>query len=109
MINELRKDLDNPARPCAEAAAIDRSVNGGCLHRVLSCPGGMRIRTIHAFCEEILRRFPIEAGLPPHFAVIEEGEARALQHDALMNLLRHTSEDKALKYLVCELGGEKSF
>src|SRR5580704_2755129 len=47
--------------------------------RTLSCPGGMRIRTIHAFAQEILRRFPIEAGLPPHFAVIEEIEARALQ------------------------------
>ncbi|MFY9288889.1 MAG: UvrD-helicase domain-containing protein, partial [Alphaproteobacteria bacterium] len=56
--------------------------------RVLACPGGMRIRTIHAFCQEILRRFPLEAGLPPHFAVIEENDAQALQDDVRDDLLR---------------------
>lgn len=40
--------------------------------RVLACPGGMRIQTIHAFAQEILKRFPLEAGLPPHFTVMEE-------------------------------------
>jgi len=59
--------------------------------RTLSCPGGMRIRTIHAFGQEVLRRFPIEAGLPPHFTVIEETDARALQEDVLMELLRELS------------------
>ena len=30
--------------------------------RVLDAPGGMRIETIHAFCQSLLRRFPLEAG-----------------------------------------------
>ena len=30
--------------------------------RALACPGGLRIRTIHAFCQEILRRFPLRLG-----------------------------------------------
>src|SRR5690606_16906138 len=30
------------------------------------------ILTIHAFCEAVLHRFPIEAGVPFDFAVIEE-------------------------------------
>ena len=29
--------------------------------RVLDLPGGMRIGTIHAFCQSLLRRFPLEA------------------------------------------------
>ncbi len=79
----------------------------------LSCAGGMRIRTIHAFCQEILRRFPIEAGLPPHFAVIEETDAAAMQEDALREFLRDgaatdTAESRALKHVIAELG-EKGF
>ena len=55
--------------------------------RALSAPGGLRIRTLHAFGQEILRRFPVESGLPPHFTVIEGSEAAALQEDCLTDLL----------------------
>ena len=40
--------------------------------RVLEQPGGMRISTIHAFAQSLLRAFPLEAGLAPQFAVVEE-------------------------------------
>jgi ATP-dependent helicase/nuclease subunit A len=30
--------------------------------RALETPGGIKITTIHAFCEKLLRRFPLEAG-----------------------------------------------
>ena len=78
--------------------------------RTLNCPGGMRIRTIHAFCQEVLRRFPIEANLPPHFKVIEEIEARALQEDVQDEVLLAASAapesdtGKALHLLVRDLG-----
>ncbi|MFT8676690.1 MAG: UvrD-helicase domain-containing protein, partial [Acetobacter sp.] len=42
---------------------------------VLDMPGGMRIGTIHAFCQSLLRRFPLEAAMNPHFTVMEETEA----------------------------------
>lgn len=45
---------------------------------VLDLPGGMKIETIHAFAQGLLRRFPIEAEVPPRFALIEEAEAAAL-------------------------------
>ncbi len=48
--------------------------------RVLDTPGGIKIATIHAFCQTLLRRFPLEAGVSPEFAVLEErgaGEALA--------------------------------
>jgi len=60
--------------------------------RVLACPGGLRIRTIHSFCQEILSRFPIEAGLPPHFALIDEQEMDVLRHEVLDDLLREAAE-----------------
>ncbi len=43
--------------------------------RVLDAPGGMRIETIHAFCQSLLRRFPLEAQLSPHFALLEDRDA----------------------------------
>ena len=36
--------------------------------RALETPGGLQIQTIHAFCEALLRRFPLEAGVAPQFA-----------------------------------------
>lgn len=44
----------------------------------LETPGGLRINTIHAFCESVLHRFPLEAGVPFDFRVIEEVEAATL-------------------------------
>jgi ATP-dependent helicase/nuclease subunit A len=45
---------------------------------VLEAPGGLRIATIHGFCESILKRFPVEAGLAPHFEVVDERTSREL-------------------------------
>ena len=44
---------------------------------VLDVPGSMRIGTIHAFCQSLLHRFPLEAGLSPQFDLIDEVDARA--------------------------------
>src|SRR5690606_26476667 len=46
--------------------------------RALETPGGLRIETIHAFCARILRRFPLEAGVVPGFAEMEDRDAKAL-------------------------------
>lgn len=46
--------------------------------RALETPGGLKIQTIHSFCESVLRRFPLEAGAPPGFSVIEDREAGQL-------------------------------
>ncbi|MCP2671730.1 UvrD-helicase domain-containing protein [Maricaulaceae bacterium EIL42A08] len=47
--------------------------------RALETPGGLKIQTLHAFCESLLRRFPLEAGLPPGFEVQDDAEAAALK------------------------------
>lgn len=41
---------------------------------VLDLPGGMRIETNHAFCQSILKRFPVEAAVVPQFKIIEESD-----------------------------------
>jgi ATP-dependent helicase/nuclease subunit A len=39
---------------------------------VLDAPGGLKIETIHGFCQSLLRRFPLEAGLDPHFKLLDD-------------------------------------
>ncbi|HJS86863.1 MAG TPA: double-strand break repair helicase AddA, partial [Acetobacteraceae bacterium] len=54
---------------------------------VLDLPGGMRIGTIHAFCQGLLRRFPLEAALSPHFSVADEVAAADALHAAREDML----------------------
>ena len=42
---------------------------------VLETPGGLKIQTIHAFCQSLLGRFPVEAQLEPGFQVMDERSA----------------------------------
>ncbi|MCP5366642.1 MAG: double-strand break repair helicase AddA [Hyphomicrobiales bacterium] len=53
----------------------------------LEVPGGLKIHTIHAFCESLLGRFPLEAGVAPHFSVIDERTAAELRREARDRLL----------------------
>ena len=61
--------------------------------RALETPGGLKIQTIHAFCEKLLRRFPIEAGVSPAFKVLENEAAVALSHAAREDLARAALAD----------------
>lgn len=61
--------------------------------RALETPGGLKIQTIHAFCEKLLRRFPIEAGVSPRFTVLENEAAIALSHAAREELARAALRD----------------
>ena len=55
--------------------------------QVLDTPGGLKIQTIHAFCESLLGRFPVEAGLAPHFEVMDERTAAEVLEAARDDIL----------------------
>jgi ATP-dependent helicase/nuclease subunit A len=54
---------------------------------VLDLPGGMRIGTIHAFCQSLLRRFPLEAALSPHFRLMDDPDAADAMTEAREDML----------------------
>jgi ATP-dependent helicase/nuclease subunit A len=54
----------------------------------LETPGGLKIQTIHAFCERILQLFPVEAGLAPGFEVLESSQSKQLLREARDHILR---------------------
>ena len=65
---------------------------------VLETPGGMHIETIHAFCQSLLSRFPLEAGIAPHFKLMDERETNELLEQAREDVLirANTGQDKPL-------------
>ena len=70
--------------------------------RVLDAPGGMRIETIHAFCQSLLRRFPIEAGVAPHFEIMDErsaGEALAASREEVLAAARDGGDTRLAEAL----------
>ena len=51
--------------------------------RAIETPGGLKVQTIHSFCAALLRRFPLEAGVPMGFAELDDRSARRLRADIL--------------------------
>lgn len=54
--------------------------------RAIETPGGLKIQTIHAFCSSLLRRFPLESGVSPDFAEVDERSLQQLRLDVLDRL-----------------------
>ncbi len=61
--------------------------------RALETPGGLKIQTIHAFCEALLHQFPLEANVAGHFAVLDDRAAAVLLADARRSLLTATAAE----------------
>ena len=64
--------------------------------RALETPGGLAVQTIHAFCQSLLQRFPLEAGLPPGFDVADDADNRAIAAEARRGLLLTAKKDAKL-------------
>ncbi len=67
--------------------------------KVLETPGGMKIMTIHSFCQSVLKRFPLEAGITPHFEVVDDNGAKKLVEDAIRMTLTDSQFDTELERL----------
>ncbi|TPG14479.1 double-strand break repair helicase AddA [Sphingomonas oligophenolica] len=82
---QLARDLHalgEPGRPQQISAA--RTL----FAKVLDAPGGgLRIQTIHGFCQSLLAAFPVEAGLTPGFRPLEPREEAVLARETLAAML----------------------
>ena len=79
---DLRARIDALGEPAPESLALARTL----FARALETPGGLKIQTIHAFCEQILRRFPLEAGVQPGFEVLDDRQAAQIRADLLQRI-----------------------
>lgn len=65
----------------------------------LETPGGLKIQTIHAFCESVLHQFPLEANIAAHFSMLDGNMEAALFAEARRHLITGslpTAADAAL-------------
>jgi ATP-dependent helicase/nuclease subunit A len=80
--------------------------------RTIESPGGLKIQTLHAFAERLLRLFPFEANVPAHFNVLDESDSRRLlleARDAALVELGASSERAAALDLVARESGPTLF
>ncbi len=84
---------------------------------VLDDSNGLKIQTIHAFSQELVSKFPLESGIPPHFQVIQDDDAVQLMSSiidrfvseinilpielktSLLNIIEYASEGKFLEVI----------
>ncbi|MCA3561195.1 MAG: double-strand break repair helicase AddA [Aestuariivirga sp.] len=89
----LRKVLGTLGAPEADPALLERARQ--LFTRALETPGGLKIQTIHAFCERVLQLFPVEAGIVPHFAMLDGREQLSLLQEARNAVLSSAGDETA--------------
>ncbi|MFC5067643.1 double-strand break repair helicase AddA [Flaviflagellibacter deserti] len=75
--------------------------------RALETPGGLKVLTIHAFCESVLHQFPFEAGVPAAFTVLDDRQQAELVAVARHDMLSRAADGdgpigRALSRLIVE-------
>jgi ATP-dependent helicase/nuclease subunit A len=83
--SDLRRELANLSGQEPSEAQLSRARR--LFAQVLDAPGGLHIQTLHAFAQSLLARFPLEAGVAPHFQVMDERDQARLLDQALKESL----------------------
>ena len=100
LVDRIRR-LGHDFRAAAPALAHARSL----FARAIETPGGLKIQTIHSFCSALLRRFPLEAGVTPHFTEMEDRAAKLLRAEVVERLAAGPQADR-LHALARHLSGD---
>ena len=95
---ELQASLQNllGSLPSPEKISYARKLFG----LTLDAPGGLKILTIHSFCQSLLKRFPLEAGLSPFFEVIDDSQKKSLLKKAAHQVMEEPSLQETLEVLI---------
>jgi ATP-dependent helicase/nuclease subunit A len=81
--------------------------------RATETPGGLAVQTIHAFAERLLQRFPLEAGVTPGFAILDEETSRKLLREAIDGVIglaarsRETTLGRALETAIAQAADDR--
>ncbi|HEX7820166.1 MAG TPA: UvrD-helicase domain-containing protein, partial [Sphingobium sp.] len=104
LFNDLEA-LGEPSGP--EARDTARLLFAGVLE---ATGGGLKIQTIHSFCQTLLGAFPLEAGLVPGFRPLDDRGQAELARSTLVDLILRAEEVRddalldALAFLSLRLG-----
>ncbi|TRW98842.1 double-strand break repair helicase AddA [Paracoccus sp. M683] len=76
-------DLRAALAALGEAGTADLTEARRLFALAIETPGGLKVQTIHSFCAALLRRFPLEAGVPLGFAELDERSASVLRAEII--------------------------
>lgn len=93
-LDAMLETLDGAAAN-EDAAALRRRRARQLFATVLDDAVGLRIDTIHAFCQDVLKRFPVEAGVAPHFDVLVDRDAADMRADARRAVLTRANSPES--------------
>ncbi len=102
----LERDLESLSGKAPKPSEKEKA---RCLFaRLLDAPGGINIMTIHGFCQSLLKRFPLEAGVSPQFDVLDEQGTLELMEQAEEETLADPAFAKDLD-LIALMTDDKGF
>ena len=64
--------------------------------RTLDARGGLQVQTIHGFAQSLLASFPVEAGIAPGFAALDDRSAMALRGQVLAEVVEAATDPQFL-------------
>jgi ATP-dependent helicase/nuclease subunit A len=106
---QLLKEIEKTGAPVPTDLGIARQL----FVRTVETPGGLKVQTIHAFCERLLHLFPFEANVGARFEAIDEETQRALMEEAQLRVLENEVPDpdgrlaRALALVAEETGSDR--
>lgn len=60
--------------------------------KVLDAPQPIKVQTIHGFCEEILKKFPLEAGVSPYFEIMDDTQSQEILESISQKMMTPSDE-----------------
>ncbi len=66
------------------------------LKKIIRGSQDLRISTIHSFCMNLLKRYPLEAGLPPDFGVLDARDQVSKVQRAIEDALEESDRDPSI-------------
>ena len=71
--------------------------------KILDDEARVKVQTIHAFCQTLIKIFPFESQVKPSFEILEDSREKLLMQQAQKEVLRNALEDEALRNLVVRI------
>ena len=100
------EDLRAAIGKMGAAAPADLDIARRLFALAVETPGGLKIQTIHAFCERVLHLFPFEANVPADFRVVEDLERLELLQAARTESLTAARGDPKLAAALARVARE---
>ncbi len=92
---ELAEELTKLAGTSPDAKKIAKARR--LFARLLDTAGGLKVTTLHGFCQSLLKRFPLEAGVSPQFDILDELGAKELIARAQSTVLSDSAYESDLE------------